>query len=179
MIVLRFDVSRSSVVSKKAEPLPTEVPLPLARIVSRCLEKAREARVDRATNVFSGAPPQIGHVKGIRTTAKSTLTYYRPGFLSADHLWKLGRIRTGRAPIVEGHACTPRHPAVEDHRPQRPGTHRAQFFSGQRLHGSAPRDDQREAEPGPVACTPRGCRRTLAPIRPAAGFQRARRLTSD
>ena len=53
------------------------------------------SRFDRATNVFSGAPAQIGNVKGIRTTAKSTFTHYRPGLLGADHLWKLGEKSNG------------------------------------------------------------------------------------
>ncbi len=48
------------------------------------------SRFDRATNVFSGAPQAFGGLTLIRTTAKATLTHYRPSLLRADHQWKIG-----------------------------------------------------------------------------------------
>jgi len=45
---------------------------------------------DRATNVFSGAPQTFGGLTLIRTTAKATLSHYRPSLLGADHQWKIG-----------------------------------------------------------------------------------------
>lgn len=47
-------------------------------------------RFDRATGVSSGGPPSFGDYTLIRTTAKATMTHYRPGLLAADHEWKLG-----------------------------------------------------------------------------------------
>ena len=46
-------------------------------------------RFDQVTKLSSGAPPQIGNVKGTRTTVKATLSQYRAGSL-ADHEWKVG-----------------------------------------------------------------------------------------
>ena len=45
---------------------------------------------DRLTGVTSGAPRQFGESRIARTTAKATLSYYRPGWLGADHQWKAG-----------------------------------------------------------------------------------------
>jgi hypothetical protein len=45
---------------------------------------------DRVTGMSSGGPPGYGDYTLIRTTAKATMTHYRPGFLGADHEWKLG-----------------------------------------------------------------------------------------
>jgi hypothetical protein len=53
-------------------------------------DRATPSRVDRATNVFSGAPQTFGGLTLIRTTAKATLTHYRPALLRADHQWKVG-----------------------------------------------------------------------------------------
>jgi hypothetical protein len=47
-------------------------------------------RFDRATGVSSGGPQSFGELTLIRTTAKATMTHYRPGLLAADHEWKLG-----------------------------------------------------------------------------------------
>jgi hypothetical protein len=47
-------------------------------------------RVDRVTGISSGAPPLIGGLTLIRTTAKATLNHYRSGLFKADHQWKLG-----------------------------------------------------------------------------------------
>jgi hypothetical protein len=47
-------------------------------------------RFDRVTGVSSGNPPQIGGLTLIRTTAKATLSHYRPAFFAADHQWKIG-----------------------------------------------------------------------------------------
>ncbi|MEO7275759.1 MAG: TonB-dependent receptor [Vicinamibacterales bacterium] len=48
------------------------------------------SRFDRATNLFSGAPQTFGGLTLMRTTAKATLTHYRPSLLRADHQWKIG-----------------------------------------------------------------------------------------
>ncbi|MEP7305207.1 MAG: TonB-dependent receptor, partial [Acidobacteriota bacterium] len=48
------------------------------------------SRVDRATNVFSGAPQTFGGLTLIRTTAKATLNHYRSSLVGADHQWKIG-----------------------------------------------------------------------------------------
>jgi outer membrane receptor protein involved in Fe transport len=47
-------------------------------------------RFDRLTGVNSGNAPAIGNSTLVRTTAKATLTHYRPRFLSGDHEWKIG-----------------------------------------------------------------------------------------
>ncbi|MBI3049462.1 MAG: TonB-dependent receptor [Acidobacteria bacterium] len=47
-------------------------------------------RIDRVTGISSGGPPSFGELTLIRTTAKATMTYYRPGLLAADHEWKWG-----------------------------------------------------------------------------------------
>jgi hypothetical protein len=47
-------------------------------------------RFDRVTGVSSGNPPAIGKLTLIRTTAKATLSHFQPGFLAADHEWKVG-----------------------------------------------------------------------------------------
>jgi hypothetical protein len=48
------------------------------------------SRFDSATGVTSGAPQQVGAGKQFRSTAKATLTHYRPGLWGADHEWKIG-----------------------------------------------------------------------------------------
>jgi hypothetical protein len=48
------------------------------------------SRFDRATNVFSGAPQAFSGLTLIRTTAKATLSHYRPSLHGADHQWKIG-----------------------------------------------------------------------------------------
>jgi TonB dependent receptor-like, beta-barrel/Carboxypeptidase regulatory-like domain len=48
------------------------------------------SRQDRVTRVTSGAPGNFGELTIIRTTAKTTLSQYRPGLLGADHQWKIG-----------------------------------------------------------------------------------------
>ena len=47
-------------------------------------------RFDRVTGVSSGGPQGFGDLTLIRTTAKATMTHYRPALLAADHEWKLG-----------------------------------------------------------------------------------------
>lgn len=47
-------------------------------------------RSDSVTGVFSGAPPTFGALTLIRTTAKATISHYRPGLLGADHQGKMG-----------------------------------------------------------------------------------------
>ena len=47
-------------------------------------------RSDRVTGVSSGGPPGFGDFNLKRTTAKATMTHYRPGLLGADHEWKVG-----------------------------------------------------------------------------------------
>jgi hypothetical protein len=48
------------------------------------------SRFDSGTGVTSGAPQQVGGAKQIRSTAKATLSHYRPDLLGADHEWKIG-----------------------------------------------------------------------------------------
>jgi TonB dependent receptor-like, beta-barrel/Carboxypeptidase regulatory-like domain len=45
---------------------------------------------DQETRVNSFAPQQFSGTTLIRTTAKGTLTHYRPALLGADHEWKVG-----------------------------------------------------------------------------------------
>lgn len=47
-------------------------------------------RFDRATGFSSGAPRQFGDLTIARTTAKATVSHYRPAMLGANHLWKTG-----------------------------------------------------------------------------------------
>jgi hypothetical protein len=47
-------------------------------------------RSDRVTGVSSGGPPSFGDFNLMRTTAKATVTHYRPGLLGADHELKAG-----------------------------------------------------------------------------------------
>lgn len=48
------------------------------------------SRLDRSTNVLSGAPQNFGGLTLIRTTAKGAINHYRPAFIGADHQWKIG-----------------------------------------------------------------------------------------
>ena len=48
------------------------------------------SRFDRFTGVTSGAPPSFGALTIMRTTAKATISHYRPGLLGVDHQWKMG-----------------------------------------------------------------------------------------
>ena len=47
-------------------------------------------RFDRVTGVSSGGPQSFGKLTQIRTTAKATMTHYRPALLGAGHEWKFG-----------------------------------------------------------------------------------------
>src|SRR5215204_4237274 len=47
-------------------------------------------RSDRVTGVSSGAPSSFGDFNLMRTTAKATLTHFRPGLARADHEVKVG-----------------------------------------------------------------------------------------
>ncbi len=47
-------------------------------------------RFDQLTNVSSGAPQTFGGSNIIRTTAKATVSRFRPGLWAADHQWKMG-----------------------------------------------------------------------------------------
>jgi len=47
-------------------------------------------RSDRVTGVSSGGPPSFGDFNLMRTTAKATLTQYRPNLLGAGHEMKVG-----------------------------------------------------------------------------------------
>ena len=48
------------------------------------------SRFDRVTGITSGAPPQLGGIKLLRTTGKATISHFRPDLWRADHQWKLG-----------------------------------------------------------------------------------------
>ena len=47
-------------------------------------------RSDSGTGISSGGPAQFGGLTLIRTTAKATISHYRPGLFGVDHQWKLG-----------------------------------------------------------------------------------------
>ena len=47
-------------------------------------------RFDQLTDVSSGAPQTFGGSNIIRTTAKATVSRFRPGLWAADHQWKMG-----------------------------------------------------------------------------------------
>lgn len=47
-------------------------------------------RFDRVTGVSSGGPPNFGDYNLMRTTAKATMTHYRPELLGAGHELKVG-----------------------------------------------------------------------------------------
>jgi hypothetical protein len=47
-------------------------------------------RLDQLTSVSSGAPQTFGGSNIIRTTAKATVSRFRPGLWAADHQWKIG-----------------------------------------------------------------------------------------
>jgi hypothetical protein len=76
------------VLSQKNEPSAGDITTP--------------SRFDRVTGVTRGGPTNFGDFTLIRTTAKATVTHYRPGFLGADHEWKLG----GTVERGEHHAFT-------------------------------------------------------------------------
>ena len=59
-------------------------------------------RFDRVTGVSRGGPRGFGEFTLIRTTAKATMTHFRPGLLAADHEWKFG----GQVERGEHHAFT-------------------------------------------------------------------------
>ena len=48
------------------------------------------SRFDSGTGIFSGAPQTFGGLTLMRTTAKATLSHYRPALLGADHEVKVG-----------------------------------------------------------------------------------------
>ncbi len=47
-------------------------------------------RFDRTTGASSGGPANFGTLTLIRTTAKATMSHYRPMLWGADHAWKFG-----------------------------------------------------------------------------------------
>jgi Carboxypeptidase regulatory-like domain len=47
-------------------------------------------RTDSVTGISSGAPQSFGQLRLARTTIKGTVNHYRPGFLGADHQWRMG-----------------------------------------------------------------------------------------
>lgn len=51
---------------------------------------AAMSRSDTVTGVTTGAPPSLGSLTIARTTAKATVSWYRAGFLRADHDSKIG-----------------------------------------------------------------------------------------
>ena len=53
-------------------------------------DRTTPSRFDRETGVTSGAPRGFGGLTIIRTTAKSTVSHYRPGLLGANHDLKVG-----------------------------------------------------------------------------------------
>jgi hypothetical protein len=53
-------------------------------------DRSMPGRTDSATGLSSGAPTAFGGLTLIRTTAKGTLSHYKPGLWGADHQWKSG-----------------------------------------------------------------------------------------
>jgi hypothetical protein len=53
-------------------------------------DRGTPSRFDSVTGVTSGAPQQMGAGRQIRSTAKATLSHYRPALWRADHEWKTG-----------------------------------------------------------------------------------------
>jgi hypothetical protein len=52
--------------------------------------RATASRFDQVTNVSSAAPQTFGGSTIIRTTAKATVSHFRPGLWAADHQWTMG-----------------------------------------------------------------------------------------
>jgi Carboxypeptidase regulatory-like domain len=48
------------------------------------------SRFDQVTGASSGAPQTFGGSNIIRTSAKATVSHFRPGVWAADHQWKIG-----------------------------------------------------------------------------------------
>ena len=62
-------------------------------------------RFDQLTNVSSGAPQTFGGSNIIRTTAKATVSRFRPGLWGADHQWKMGgQFDRGDHHVLLGHS---------------------------------------------------------------------------
>ena len=53
-------------------------------------DRTTPGHTDSVTGIASGAPQTFGAAKIFRTTAKATISHYRPGFWGADHQWKMG-----------------------------------------------------------------------------------------
>ena len=53
-------------------------------------DPTRPGRTDDVTGIASGAPQTFGGLTLIRTTAKATMSHYRPALFGADHQWKMG-----------------------------------------------------------------------------------------
>ena len=111
------------------------------------------SRFDRATGVISGAPQTFGGLTLIRTTAKATLSHYRPGLLGADHQWKIGgQIEQGEDHGADDHSDRravrrQQRTAVSVHLERslqrRRSVHHGRGVRERRHHGGEPADDQR------------------------------------
>lgn len=53
-------------------------------------DRTAASRIDNVTNVASGGPPTFSTLTIARTTAKATVSRFQPGWLGADHEWKIG-----------------------------------------------------------------------------------------
>jgi hypothetical protein len=53
-------------------------------------DRTTAGHVDNGTGISSGAPQTFSSLTLIRTTAKATLSHYRPGGFGGDHQWKMG-----------------------------------------------------------------------------------------
>ena len=47
-------------------------------------------RIDQPENIWSGGPLQIGQVRQVRTTVKTTVSHYRAAWFGGDHEWRMG-----------------------------------------------------------------------------------------
>jgi Carboxypeptidase regulatory-like domain len=53
-------------------------------------DRTTASRFDQLTNASFAAPQTFGATTIIRTTAKATVSHFRPGLWAADHQWKMG-----------------------------------------------------------------------------------------
>ena len=58
--------------------------------ITRNIEGDTPARLDRTTNIASGAPSNVGQLQQIRWTARASLSLSQTNLFGTDHQWKIG-----------------------------------------------------------------------------------------